>query len=225
MPSRLVAADVVAAGVDEDLITVVQSGADHLPPPDPAGADALLAHLGVRGAYLLTVGTVEPRKNLERLVHAYDAIRSSLPEPWPLVVVGPSGWGRQPSISGETQGVVFAGAVSGAVLAELYERARAFAYVPLTEGAGLPPLEAMRAGTPAVVADEVPSVHDLGAPGPAPALLVDPLDIENIAAGLMTALTDDRTRATLSDRGTRYAHGRTWRHAARAHLALWRSLL
>jgi glycosyltransferase involved in cell wall biosynthesis len=224
VPSRLVAADVVASGIDEDLITVVQSGADHLPPPDPAGADALLARLGVRGEYLLTVGTVEPRKNLERLVRAYGAIRSSLPEPWPLVVVGPSGWGRQRSSPGERPGVVFSGAVSGAVLAELYERARAFAYVPLTEGAGLPPLEAMRAGTPAVVANEVPSVHDLGARGPAPALLVDPLDIEDIAAGLVSALTDDGTRETLSDRGARHADARTWRHAARAHLALWRSL-
>ena len=52
------------------------------------------------------------------------------------------------------------------VLSELYRRARAFAYVPLTEGYGLPPLEAMRAGIPTVVSDEVPSVHDLGAPGP-----------------------------------------------------------
>ena len=62
-------------------------------------------------------------------------------------------------------GVVFTGAVPDPVLAALYRRARAFAYVPLTEGYGLPPLEAMRVGTPVVVSDEVPSVHDLGRAG------------------------------------------------------------
>ncbi len=224
VPSRLVAADVVASGVDEDRIMVVPSGADHLPPPDGAGADALLARLGIRSPYLLAVGTLEPRKNLERLVRAYSAARASLPEAWPLVVVGPTGWGSQPVEAAETAGVVFAGVVPGAVLAELYGRARAFAYVPLTEGAGLPPLEAMLAGTPSVVAKEVPSVDDLDATGPSPALLVDPLDVEDITAGLVSVLTDEEVRADLSQRGSRYARERTWRSAARDHVALWRTL-
>ena len=103
-------------------------------------------------------------------------------------------------------------------------RARAFAYVPLTEGAGLPPLEAMRAGTPAVVATEVPSVDDLDATGPSPVLLVDPLDVEDITAGLASVLTDEKVRADLSERGSRYVRERTWRSAARDHLALWRTL-
>jgi glycosyltransferase involved in cell wall biosynthesis len=224
VPSRLVAADVAASGFDEDRITVVPSGADHLPAPDGRGADAVLARLGIRGPYLLTVGTLEPRKNLDRLVRAYGAVRASLPEAWPLVVVGPTGWGAQPAVAAETEGVVFAGAVSSAVLAELYVRARAFAYVPLTEGAGLPPLEAMQAGTPAVVAKEVPSVDDLDATGPSPVLLVDPLDVEDITAGLESVLTDEKVRADLSERGSRYVRERTWRSAARDHLALWRTL-
>lgn len=224
VPSRFVAADLEAAGIDEERITVVPSGADHLPPPDAPGADALVARLGVDGEFLLAVGTLEPRKNLERLVRAYTAVRGTLPEPWPLVVVGPSGWGSQPALPSATEGIVFAGTVPGAVLAELYGRARAFAYVPLTEGAGLPPLEAMRAGTPSVVAREVPSVHDLGATGPPPALLVDPVDVEDIAAGLASALTDEAVRTDLSERGERYARERTWVGAARAHMALWESL-
>ena len=64
------------------------------------------------------------------------------------MIVGPTGWGPEPATRHDTDGVVFAGSVPGPVLAELYRRARAFAYVPLTEGYGLPPLEAMRAGTP-----------------------------------------------------------------------------
>ena len=132
-------------------------------------------------------------------------MRPSLPGRWPLVIVGPSGWGQEPVHPPLADGVVFTGAVSDPVLAGLYQRARAFAYVPLTEGYGLPPLEAMRMGTPSVVANEVPSVHDLGATGRPPAYIVDPLDIDDIARGLYSVLTDDALRVDLASRGSAYA--------------------
>jgi glycosyltransferase involved in cell wall biosynthesis len=223
VPSRLVAADLVAFGVDEARVTVVPGGTDHLAPPDEDAADALLRQAGVSGEFLLTVGTLEPRKNLDRLVHAFRRIRPSLPARWPLVIVGPTGWGRG-ARPPDTDGVVFTGSVSDPVLAGLYQRARAFAYVPLTEGYGLPPLEAMRMGTPAVVSAEVPSVNDLGARGPAPARIVDPLDVDDIAAGLRAVLTDDALRADLTARGSALALARTWHGVARAHVALWRRL-
>jgi glycosyltransferase involved in cell wall biosynthesis len=86
------------------------------------------------------------------------------------VVVGPAGWGKAPSQPQES-GVIFTGRVSDGALAGLYASARAFAYVPLTEGYGLPPMEAMRMGTPTAVAREVPSVHDLESPDRSPARL------------------------------------------------------
>ncbi len=224
VPSRLVAADVVASGIDATRISVVPGGADHLPDPDPAATDALLARVGVSGEYLLTVGTLEPRKNVDRLVQAFRQVRPSLPGPWPLVIVGPAGWGPEPSMRHETDGIVFTGALPAPVLAELYRRARAFAYVPLTEGYGLPPLEAMRVGTPTLVANEVPSVHDLGEAGPAAALVVDPLDVGDIAAGLAVVLSDDAVRADLAVRGAAYARTRTWHAAARAQIEVWRAL-
>jgi glycosyltransferase involved in cell wall biosynthesis len=223
VPSRLVAADLVAFGVDEARITVVPGGTDHLAPPDEAAADVLLRRAGVSGEFLLTVGTLEPRKNLDRLVQAFRRIRPSLPGRWPLVIVGPTGWGRG-ARPPDTDGVIFTGSVSDPVLAGLYQRARAFAYVPLTEGYGLPPLEAMRMGTPAVVSAEVPSVNDLGARGPAPARIVDPLNVDDIAAGLAAVLTDDALRADLEARGSALALSRTWHGVARAHVALWRRL-
>jgi glycosyltransferase involved in cell wall biosynthesis len=67
-------------------------------------------------------------------------------------------------------------------------------------------------------------VHDLDAPEPAPARVVDALDVDDIADGLATVLTDDAVRADLARRGAAYASERTWRGAARAHLDLWRSL-
>jgi glycosyltransferase involved in cell wall biosynthesis len=224
VPSRLVAADLAAMGVADSRVSVVPSGADHLPAPDAAATDALLRRVGVSGAFLLTVSTLEPRKNVDRLVRAFGQVRASLPGPWPLVIVGPTGWGPGPQRPPAADHVVFTGPVPAPVVSELYLRARAFAYVPVTEGYGLPPLEAMHAGLPAVVSDQVPSVHDLGAVGPAPARLVDPLKVDDIARGLADVLTDEGLRAELVRRGTGYAATRTWRGAALAHLEVWRSL-
>jgi glycosyltransferase involved in cell wall biosynthesis len=222
--SKLVAADLMNDGVDSSRITIVHGGSDHLVPEDQPQTDALLRRLGVRSEFLLTVSTLEPRKNVDRLLAAYALARTRLPEPWPLVVVGPTGWGPGLSSPEGQAGVIFAGAVSDAVLTGLYRRARAFAYVPLTEGYGLPPLEAMRAGAPSVIAQEVPSVNDLDAAEPRPALIVDPVDIEDMAAALTTALTDDAVRAELAARGEAHARSRTWRTAAHQHIGLWRSL-
>jgi glycosyltransferase involved in cell wall biosynthesis len=220
--SKLVAADLRNDGVSADRITIVHGGSDHLAPEDRVASEAILHRLGVRGEFLLTVSTLEPRKNVDRLVQAYRRARAVLPEPWPLVIVGPTGWGPSPVAAGE--GVVFTGAVTAGVLSGLYRRARAFAYVPLTEGYGLPPLEAMRMGTPSLVANEVPSVIDLDEPGPPPALIVDPTDVEGIAAGLVRVLTDDAVRQELVGRGEAHAHSRTWRTAAHQTIGLWRSL-
>jgi glycosyltransferase involved in cell wall biosynthesis len=222
--SKFVAADLLADGVRGDRITIVHGGSDHLVPEDPGQTEALLRRLGVRGEFLLTVSTLEPRKNVDRLLLAYGLIRAGLPEPWPLVIVGPTGWGSTLSGPPDQEGVVFAGAVSDAALTGLYRRARAFAYVPLTEGYGLPPLEAMRTGTPSVIANEVPSVVDLEDPGPPPARIVDPFDVEDIAAGLVAVLADETVRADLAVRGAAHARSRTWKTAAHQHIGLWKTL-
>jgi len=210
VPADTVALDLVAAGADRGRITVIPMGSDHLPPPDTAGAAAHLARLGVDGPFLLCVGTLEPRKNLQRLVEAYGTIRDALPEPWPLVMVGPSGWGDQVA---PTTGVVLAGSVSVEVLAGLYATARLLAYVPLVEGFGLPPVEAMSAGTP-VVASPLPSTE--GA-----AYEVDPNDTASIAEGLLRVATDESVRASLMRRGTQRSDGLAWSAIAGRHLDVW----
>ena len=212
VPSVSVADAVVAAGVDAARVVVVEHGGDHLPPPDPGATEALLHRLGVTGSFMLAVGTLEPRKNLVRLVEAHRRAQDRLPEPCPLVVVGPSGWGDAVPAGG----AVLAGAVPAPVLAGLYGRACLLAYVPLLEGFGLPPLEAMSAGTP-VVSSPVPSTG--GA-----ALEVDPTDVDAIAGALVTVATDGRARQDLVAAGRRRAAARTWRASAEEHLALWASL-
>ncbi len=194
-------------------IEVITYGVDHLAHPDVEGADALLDQLGVNGAFVICVGTREPRKNLERLIAAFGQAR--LGSEWWLVVAGPEGWGEQgrdclPS------GVVFTGPVPAEVLSGLYARAGMAAYVPLTEGWGLPAVEAMAAGIP-VVASPVPSTR--GA-----ALEVDPRDTGQIAEGLVAVATDAAVRRSLIEAGSRRVAGMTWLETARRHVALWESI-
>ena len=185
-------------------------GCDHLPPPDDLGASALLARLRVDGPFLLSVGTLEPRKNLPRLVEAFDRARGRLPRRCALVLVGPSGWG--PGLP-PSDGVILAGPVDDAVLAALYRKATGVAYVPLHEGFGLPAVEAMHAGTP-VVASPIPSIGQAG-------LVVDPLDVESIAAGLVRVGTPGSARDELIAAGTAHAAALTWTNAVDAHVQLW----
>jgi glycosyltransferase involved in cell wall biosynthesis len=214
VPSPAVADDLVAAGAPETAVSVIPLGSDVLRDRDESAAGALLARLGVRGPFLLSVGTLEPRKNLPRLFSAYGAARRQLPEPWPLVVVGPPGWG--PKLE-HGEGIVFTGRVGDGTLASLYARARLLAYVPFEEGFGLPPVEAMRYGTP-VVSSPLPTTG--GA-----ALEVDPTHVEEITHALVQVATDEELRARLAEAGAARAASLTWESAARAHVALWRSLL
>jgi glycosyltransferase involved in cell wall biosynthesis len=201
-----------AALTPDPRVHVVPEGADHLPPPDTTAADRLLAAHGVgpNAPFLLTVSTLEPRKNLPRLLAAYGRARPRLPEPWPLVVVGPAGWG--PALAPQ-EGVVLTGAVAPATLNALYQKARLLAYVPLLEGFGLPALEAMAAGTP-VVASPMPSTGDA-------ACTVDPTDVDAMADALVKVAADP---APYAEAGRAHAATLTWKRAAQAHVDLWREL-
>jgi glycosyltransferase involved in cell wall biosynthesis len=185
-------------------------GCDHLPPPDEDAASQLLERLGVGERYLLSVGTLEPRKNLPRLVEAYERARDRLPDRMPLVLVGPDGWG--PGVP-PSEGVVLTGVVDDAVLAALYGWATGVAYVPLHEGYGLPAVEAMHAGAP-VVASPIPSTGDA-------ALVVDPRDVGAIANALVRVATEGAERDELVAAGRAHAAGLTWAAAAERHAELW----
>ena len=212
VPSPTVADELQQAGAEPSRVTVIEPGGDHLPPPDFDAASLLLERNGVRGPFILSVGTLQPRKNLETLADAYSKIRGSLPEPWPLVVVGPAGWG--PGLTAR-DGVVPVGSVSRAQLSALYARAELLAYVPLVEGFGLPPLEAMQAGTP-VLASPIPSTG--GA-----AFEVDPHVTEQIAEGLLAVATDSELREDLVAAGLAHARKLSWQACARRHVELWKS--
>lgn len=211
--STCVADQLVAEGAKAAAVEVVEHGSDHLPPPDTDGAARRLSEAGVDGPYLLSVSTLEPRKNLSRLLEAYARMRGRLPEPWPLVVVGPHGWG--PTVA-PVPGAVLVGPAGYAELAALYCGCRALVFVPLVEGFGLPAVEAMRMGAP-VVASPMPSTA--GA-----ALEVDPLDVGAIADAIAVAAVDGPERDALVAAGRRRAAALTWEATARRHVEIWRAL-
>ena len=203
----------VETGIDRSRIHPVRLGVDDdgVEGADAATVASLLAEHGVVGTFSLYVGTREPRKNLERLIAAHSRARSSGAPLGPLVLVGPGGWGEVDSADATVLGLV-----SRANLKGLYRDATVFAYVPRAEGWGLPPVEALYAGTRVVASTTTPSVRD----NPH-VVIVDPLDADSIAHGLVTATTSGDDESSRRRRRGSVAH-LTWRNVALDHLAGWR---
>ena len=211
VPSAATARDLTDLyGLEPERVTVIPLGVDP-PRPDHAATRRFLDGLGVGGRpYLLSVSTLEPRKNLRRLVEAFTLAAAELPE-HALVIVGPAGWG--PALEPPPTGRVhLAGQVPAGVLDGLYARADGFAYPSLYEGFGLPVLEAMAAGVPVLTSDRssLPEVA-----GDA-ALLVQPTDTAAIAAGLVRLAGDGELRARLRAAGPARAARFTWAGCAAA---------
>jgi glycosyltransferase involved in cell wall biosynthesis len=200
--SRYTGRDVVERlGVDESRVVVAHPGVDERFALDGERAE-------LERPYLLTVATLEPRKNLSTLVDAYRLLGDG----HLLAVVGGEGWGEQPEL--DVPGVVRLGYVDDDELARLYRGAEAVVYPSRFEGFGIPIVEAMASGAP-VVASSHPSMDE--AAGDA-AVRADPESPEALAAGIERALRD---RAELSARGREHAGRFSWADAGRAMLEAW----
>jgi glycosyltransferase involved in cell wall biosynthesis len=187
------------------------------PPIEAASLSAEIASLPAEG-FVLAVGTLEPRKNLPRLVDAYRSLGESLQREHPLVVVGALGWE-----TGETLGALrglgerctMLGHVSDAALAELYRRCAVFCYPSLGEGFGLPVLEAMAAGA-AVLTSNVSSLPEVGGDA---VEYADPSDVAAIAAGLERLLGSPALREKLGARALARSREFSWARFAESTLA------
>jgi glycosyltransferase involved in cell wall biosynthesis len=182
-----------------------------------ATAGDVAARHGLDRPYVLAVGTLEPRKNLERLVAAWQQLPDAVRTGHQLALVGPRGWDDEPILQAAAEsGAKLLGRVDDVDLASLYAGCAAFAYPSLYEGFGLPVLEAMGAGAP-VITSNVSSLPEVAGDA---ALLIDPRDTGQIAAALERVLTDKALAADLRARG-RERFGRfSWERTARETRAL-----
>jgi glycosyltransferase involved in cell wall biosynthesis len=221
---RLVAVVPVRAGDSPRDVVVIPHGVDHerfRPEPDSAADLEALAALGVQPPYVAFVGTIEPRKDVPSLVHAFARVASTLPD-LRLVLAGGVGWDATPVhdaivSSGVAHRIVRTGFIDDDLLPALMRRAAVFVYPSLEEGFGLPALEALACAAP-VVTTSGSSIEEFVGDA---AILVPPGDSEVLADALRRAL-DPMRGAEMARLGPAQAAPYTWEAVARAHLDVYR---
>ena len=212
-------------GVPADRIDVIPLGVGEEFQPASEEAQA-----GARGwyklpdAFFLYVGTIEPRKNLVRVIEAWSRIAASCP--YDLVIAGREGWKVKPMrdatvVSPHAQRIHFPGFIAHEDLPAVLSAARAFVWPSLYEGFGLPPLEAMACGVP-VVTSNTSSLPEVVGDA---ALRVDPNDVEAIAEAMLLIATHDGVREGIVKKGSARAATFTWESTARRTLDAYRAAL
>ena len=215
-------------GIPESRVTVTYHGVDERfrRLEDPAATAEVRARLGLDAGFVLYVGKLQARKNLVRLLEAFDRVVRERGFPHKLVLVGKRTWmsdeiftalERLPS----RERVVVAGEVSLSDLVALYNAATVFAFPSLAEGFGLPPLEAMACGTPVISSNAASLPEVVGDAG----ILFDPLDTDAIAKALADVLGSESLRQTLVEHGLSRVALFSNRQMAAETLAVYESVL
>ena len=230
VPSESTKSDLIAQlGVRESKVSVIYEAADtkFAPlPVDPVRCE-LQREYGIPQNYILFVGTIEPRKNVDGLLRAYRRLldRDSQCNAG-LVIAGSRGWLYEEVVElvnslGLAERVFLLGRVPDDELHKLYVGARCHVHPAHYEGFGLPPLEAMACGTPTIVSN-VSSLPEVVGDA---ALLVDPNAAEELAIALQRLLTDDSLHAELREKGLQRAACFSWDEAARMTLDVYRRVI
>jgi len=211
--------------VPPDRIQVIYHGvSSHYRPASVEDQTQLRVRLSLPDNFVLAVGTVHPRKNLHRLIQAFELLAADDPE-LGLVLCGREGWRGEHIIDRATRSpyserIQYIGFLEEVQLPALYSAARATAFVSLFEGFGLPALESMACGTPVVASNRssIPEICDNAA------LLVEPMEAMSIYDGLRSALYDDQLRQLFISRGFERSSSFTWRKCALSTLAFLREI-
>jgi len=204
-------------------VSVIYEGVDpDLAAPSPAELAAFRSRLPFREPFFLFVGTPEPRKNLVRLLQAFEVLVRDDQLPHRLVLIGGRGWKtaalmRALRHSPVRDRVVCPGFVSDAELRLWYAAAAAFVYPSLEEGFGLPPLEAMASGTPVIASATSAFPEVVGDAG----VLVAPTDVGAIARAMHRCATDSALSHRLRAAGPRRARRFSWQTTAQHYLAVY----
>lgn len=194
----------------------------------PVTDEKELAHVrnlyGIEGDYILSVGSIQPRKNLGRLIAAYSGLRHARPEGKlpQLVLVGKCAWLYDETLRTikeleVSNSVILTGYVPKDHLPALYSGALFFVYPSYFEGFGLPPLEAMKCGAAVIVGNKTSLPEVVGDAG----LLVDPFDVNDIAGAMEKLMGDAGFRSRLRAKGLERAKLFDWRETARRTLGVY----
>jgi glycosyltransferase involved in cell wall biosynthesis len=198
-------------------------GEEFFEPAPPGAEERARAELQLPEDYILTVGTIEPRKNIVGLLQAYAVIKKRLKKRTPaLVIVGRKGWKydevfQQIAALGLRGDVVWTDFLVDDVVRFVYQKARLFVALSLHEGFGLPLLEAMASGAAVVASNRSSFPEVVGDAG----LLVNPLDVDAVADAMAGLIQDERTRADLAARARDRARTFSWERTARETLAVY----
>lgn len=207
-------------GIPAWRITVIHSGiADAFFSPPAAAADEVRRRYGLTRPFVLFVGTVEPRKNIDGLLDAWAAMPAGVREEFDLVLAGPLGW-APPATAARVRSMRYLGYVPEPDLAPLTAAAAVFAYPSLYEGFGFPVAQAMAAGIP-VVTSNVSSLPEIAGDA---ALLVDPRSQQELCDALMRLLTSPSLCAELSARGRERSQRFRWERCAAESWEYFRKL-
>jgi glycosyltransferase involved in cell wall biosynthesis len=214
-------------GVDVSRVVVVYPGVEprFQRVQDRQALDAVRQRYNLPDHFALGLGTLQPRKNLGRLIEAYAGVREELGSELHLVIAGGAGWMyesvfRRVAELGLQNLVSFPGYIADEDLPTLYSLADLFVFPSLYEGFGLPVLEAMACGTP-VVTSAVSSLPEVAGDA---ALLVDPLDTQALAEAMRRALDDTRLRSEMVQKGLEQARRFTWAVSARQLMEIYHRL-
>jgi glycosyltransferase involved in cell wall biosynthesis len=229
VPSMAAAEDVVHfLGVERERIQVIPMGCDPCfqPVDEPMRATALRRRYTLPERYILFVGTLEPRKNVQTLLQAFAQVIAEMPQDdLTLVIAGGKGWGGEDYRSTVDalklqDHVRFAGFVEDDDLPALYRGALLFVYPSLYEGFGLPVLEAMACGTPVITSNRA-SLPEVAGDA---ALLVDPTQPTALATAIASILSDSSLRQALCVKGLARAQTFTWEAVAQQTVAIYHAV-
>lgn len=214
-------------GIPLERIEVVYNGVDlkHYYPRTEQEIRDVTKELHIPGKYLLYLGTLEPRKNIETLITAYWELKKRMADAPKLVLAGKKGWMYDSIFEsvkdfGLIQDVIFTGYVKEEAVPALLSGAEAFVFPSLYEGFGIPPLEAMACGTPVITSNtsSLPEVvKDAG-------ILIPPKDSRMLAQKMEELLTDQDLRSQLISAGKKQAAQFTWERSAEKMIKIYKKM-
>jgi glycosyltransferase involved in cell wall biosynthesis len=213
--------------INPEKVHVTYLGADEsFRPMSPEAAHPILEKNGLKKPYLLFVGTLEPRKNVEALVKAFDILKGEQGIPHQLVLAGRKGWLYEPILraieaSPFRNDILLTDYLAEGDLPALMNGASVFVYPSFYEGFGLPVLEAMQCGVP-VVTSSVSSLPEIGGDA---CLYSDPHSVPELAKNILAVLENQTLSQSMVQKGIDRAKGFSWEQCARETLAVYESLL